>query len=269
MLRRRIQRVRELFASKRGALTDAKAEACLLNIWNRRPIYQERYPEVAQGNLIGLAEEVAGLLEFPTNPDPHLSTLKLYLPYYKKLIDVGRPSMASGMTHTLAKHEIKTDISDHLPTLFIMTKELKLRRILELGVRFGNSTVALLEAALQIDGHVWSVDVAPCPQARKLVHECELDPYWTFIQGNDLDIEWAQPIDHLFIDTDHVYPQTMAELKRFEPLVSQGGLITLHDSVSFPGVARAVRDYFQGRSNISLYEYRNSYGLILIRKKGG
>jgi predicted O-methyltransferase YrrM len=59
-----------------------------------------------------------------------------------------------------------TDIHEHLATLFMLTVEFNLKRIVELGTKEGESTVALLQAAKQINGKVVSMDIDPCIKAK-------------------------------------------------------------------------------------------------------
>jgi predicted O-methyltransferase YrrM len=245
----------------------------LLEVYESHSNLRDLFPNARskESDLIGLAETAAGLLEFAgeehLRADPQLAALKPYLETYKRMIGFPPCPVALDMKCTLVRHQLSTAIHDHLPTLFMVTKEFHLARVLELGVEYGNSTIALLEAVAKIGGHVWSIDQNPCLEARALVRECELERYWTFIQGDDLKVPWCDPIDHLFIDTFHVAKQTFAELQRFEPLVADGGFISLHDSYSFPGVSRGVREYFSGRNDVVFYEYRNDHGFLLIRKR--
>jgi predicted O-methyltransferase YrrM len=160
-----------------------------------------------------------------------------------------------------------TDISDHLMTLFMLTKLFSLQNVLELGVRTGESTIALLSAAKDISGKVVSVDMEDCWEAKSKINAFGLSSNWQFIKGNDLEIDWSGNIDHLFIDTSHTYEQTLKELQKFEPYVkSNGGVITLHDVVSFPDVLIAIQDYFSGRSDIQLFKYFHCNGIAVIIK---
>jgi len=167
----------------------------------------------------------------------------------------------------LEEHMVKrTDIHEHLATLNMLTREFRLRTILELGTGSGESTVALLDAARKIGGRVYSVDIEPCPEAHATIKAHGLEKYWTFIQGDSLKLEWSRPIDHLFIDTVHTYPQAIRELRKYEPHVRRGGLITLHDIVTWPGVMRAVNAYTRKRPDLRLYKYFNNNGLAVIFK---
>ena len=106
--------------------------------------------------------------------------------------------------------------------------------MLELGVRTGNSTVAVLAAAEEADGHVWSADLEP-PHAPddQWVHSGR----WTFLQGDDLEVTPEEspgvPLrpDVLFIDTAHTFDHTLAELRRFVPSVAEGGVVLMHDTL--------------------------------------
>lgn len=165
------------------------------------------------------------------------------------------------------QHMVKTtDIRQHLMTLHMLTRELNLRTILELGTRTGESTVALLEAARNIDGRVYSVDIGICSEAKRIVKQCGLQNYWTFMQGDDLKIPWTEPIDHLFIDTSHKFDHTLKELEKYEPFVKNGGIISMHDIVSSPEVLKALKYYSRNRADLHLYRYFNNYGLAVIFK---
>lgn len=159
-----------------------------------------------------------------------------------------------------------TDIWEHLATLCMLTIELDLKTVLELGTAEGESTLALLQAAHQIGGEVYSIDVDPCLEARKMIENNGLLDRWTFIQGDDLQVKWEKGIDHLFIDTNHEFQHTLKELKKYEPYVREGGIITLHDIVSFPQVMEAITEYMKNRDDLRLYKYFHNNGLAVIFK---
>jgi len=159
-----------------------------------------------------------------------------------------------------------TDIHEHLQTLHMLTIELNLKNILELGTRTGESTIALLLAAKELGGKMTSVDIDPCEDTKDEVKKLDLEQYWDFIQGDDLKLNWDKQIDHLFIDTSHTYDQTISELKKFEPYVRKGGLISLHDTVSCLPVLKAINDFISKRNDIRFYKFFHNNGLGILRK---
>ncbi len=177
---------------------------------------------------------------------------------------------APGSALPVERHWVRcTDIYAHLPTLYKTTVDRRLRRVLELGTRTGESTVALCVAAKEIGGHVTSVDIEPCPIAESEVRKAGVEDVWTFFLGDDLALDWRDPIDHLFIDTSHRYDHTRRELEKYEPLVAPGGAITLHDTTSHPEVWRAVADHFRNRQDVRVFRYWHNNGLALIEKLHG
>ena len=100
--------------------------------------------------------------------------------------------------------------------------------VLELGVRSGNSTSAFLSAAEENGGHVWSMDTEP-PEVPAHWRNSGL---WTFLHGDDLLLDARDgKFDIVFIDTSHHYDHTLAELRKYVPLVAVGGTVLLHDSL--------------------------------------
>lgn len=108
--------------------------------------------------------------------------------------------------------------------------------VIELGVRGGNSTAALL-AAVQLNPNsvMVSVDIEdPVTPVHWAWH-----PQWTFLLGDDTDPAVFAAVtsrvlaaDLLFIDTSHTYDHTLAELRLYGPLVRPGGVILLHDTLT-------------------------------------
>ena len=125
-----------------------------------------------------------------------------------------------------------SDIRDHLPVLYGHAARRPGVRILELGVRSGNSSSAFL-AALEdspAPGCLWSIDVND-PDVPGEWHGL---PYWRFLRADDLSAEalrWApESVDVLFIDTSHEYGHTLAELRAYAPRVARGGIVLMHDT---------------------------------------
>ncbi len=142
-------------------------------------------------------------------------------------------------------------ISEHLPVFVALVLELDAKKVIELGVGGpadgGHSTVAWLYGLKQTDGHLWSVDLQDAPfEASR----------WTFIKGNDQDpkvlAQLPDEVDIVFIDSSHIYDETVNELELYGARVRSGGRIVLHDTAAVPrgpSTPRSRRSYRQRTGN--------------------
>jgi len=143
--------------------------------------------------------------------------------------------------------------------------------VLELGVRSGNSTSAFLAGAEKAGGHVWSVDIAQ-PDVPAEWLSCG---YWTLTVGDDMAIPLPErQFGVLFIDTSHTYEHTLGELRRFVPLVAQGGTVLLHDTLlgevpQGPWQVKEALDAFCAETGRAWTEHGGQYGLGEITRPNG
>jgi predicted O-methyltransferase YrrM len=160
-----------------------------------------------------------------------------------------------------------SDTWQHMPTLHLLCLLKKPKIILELGCRTGNTTVPLLFAASQYQGHVYSVDIEKWEELKNFLDdEEELKKYWTFLESDDIILEWDKEIDFLYIDTSHTYNHTMNELRKYEPLVNSGGTIVFHD-IFEEEVSKAISDYFKDRKDFKYVRYFNNNSLGILLKE--
>lgn len=160
-----------------------------------------------------------------------------------------------------------SDIQHHVPMLRDLVVETSARQVIELGVRSGVSTVALLAGLEQTDGRLWSCDIA----GHTAPPECEASGRWTFHHGDDrLEQTLAAApgsCDLLFIDTSHEYAHTQQELWTWGMRVRQGGVVVMHDAdldgVSVPAVRWALE------RGATLTVHPHDHGLVVIRLPGG
>ena len=162
-----------------------------------------------------------------------------------------------------------SDIRDHLPYLLNCATARPV--IVELGVRTGRSTAALLLGAHWSKGHVWSVDVNP-PDVDPIRLQ---DPRWSFAQcestSSQAQVFAPAEIDLLFVDTSHDYGQTVAELAVWVPRVKRdGGIVLLHDTqwdhgdVSLPepvGPVALALDAYTAQHGLTWYNRDSPPGL--------
>jgi cephalosporin hydroxylase len=162
----------------------------------------------------------------------------LAVPYNKIVIlraHTSRIVVGSGIISDINAHARKrSDISDHLITLFLETAAVRPSMIVELGVRSGESTVAFSKVSDLFGSHLISVDLEDCSQACVSKHQI-------FVKSDDIKfsqefIEWCEirnlspSIDVLFIDTSHEFGHTLAEMKNWFPLLSPHCKVFFHDT---------------------------------------
>lgn len=77
--------------------------------------------------------------------------------------------------------------------------------------------------------------------------------------------------DIVFIDADHSYENTLADIKAWLPLVRDGGYICGHDfgTVQFPGVDKAVREVFGNDFRLLHYDQHGGIWCYNVRASGG
>ena len=129
------------------------------------------------------------------------------------------------------------DMEPHTATLCRLARDA--RTILELGVRGGVSTWALLDG-LPPDGRMASIDIEDVCEG--LPERLTADSRWRFIHGDDRLVAWPDA-DLVFIDTSHEYHHTLDELRMAERAGAHR--IALHDW-NLPDVEDAVWRFLRG-----------------------
>jgi predicted O-methyltransferase YrrM len=169
-----------------------------------------------------------------------------------------------------------SDIQEYLPLFYSLARTYPAVRVLELGSRKGNSTLAFLAGAEESGGHVWSNDIDDIACDPDGMGPWAGSPLWTFIHGDDMDPQvqarLPQQVDVLFIDTSHEYEHTVRELGVFMPRVAPGGVALFHDTRfvfadwdgSLPPVGRAVDEYC-ARTGKKWLDLPGQYGLGVLR----
>ncbi len=172
-----------------------------------------------------------------------------------------------------------SDIQEYLPFLREQARSRPGVRVLELGSRKGNSTLAFLDGAAESGGHVHSCDIDDVLRFPDGIGPWGASARWTFIQGNDLDpaVQAALPaeVDVLFLDTSHEYEKTLAECRAYVPRVTPGGIALFHDTnlAGWPGydwggdvppVWQALDEYCAG-AGLEWVNMPGVYGMGVIR----
>ncbi len=157
--------------------------------------------------------------------------------------------------------------------MFNYSMSKKPKKIVELGIGNGFSSVALLLCANASNAKLISIDIEGSTNAKELVKHYVGDTNnWISYTGNDLDIadeykDVLKGIDILFIDTNHEKEHTMKELSKFSKLVNDGGVIFLHDSKSYEGVKHSVEEFLVKNQNWTFRQFDTQHGLVHLTKR--
>jgi len=146
-----------------------------------------------------------------------------------------------------------SDISDHLDYLFMESLKVNPKLIVELGVRGGESTKCLEKVAKICDSLLIQVD----PDAdsyhspwKKSYFVAEDDIAFAKKFAKFCEAKNVVPkIDLLFIDTTHLYDQTVKEIREWYPLLAPGGRVIFHDTNMAPVSKRLDGTYNFGWDN--------------------
>jgi len=139
-------------------------------------------------------------------------------------------------------------VYEYVYNLFILVILLKPRKILNLGTGGKGASLRALLAGLIYNGeggHIITVEILNTPQMRA-AHQVLQDEIEAvggagmvkFVTMDDLQFQPAGNVDLIFLDTDHTYYHTLAELNKFSQCTR---LIVLHDTRIKADVPLAVQ----------------------------
>lgn len=175
---------------------------------------------------------------------------------------------------------IPSDINALLPALYERARSKQV--VVELGVRGGVSTQALLCGVAEGTGKLYSYDIEDIITGAHVYFNGTsfferldyTDPYikerWKFKQVSSLEVykDWPdESIDVLFIDTDHTKEQIYKELTLWVPKVKRDGCILMHD-VCVPrfDLKLGVNQYLSEHPELDYDELTYNNGLGIITK---
>jgi len=171
---------------------------------------------------------------------------------------------------------LNADTSDCVAPLVSTAYALDAKHILELGVRSGVSTIALLVACRNLKGTLVSFDIEPCAEARQKIEQLGLvdkeKANWLFVQKDDrqlLDTVKLKSMELIFLDTDHNLQHMTQELDLCDKVLKKGGVILAHDTLApnYPDIPKAIQNFIEkNKKRYSFHETGTRYGLGMLIK---
>lgn len=102
--------------------------------------------------------------------------------------------------------------------------------VVNIGARFGTSTLAMLEA--RKDVFVFSVDINPCPEEREHLEASSIDAnrcVRVLGQSQEAGVHWPHQVDMVFVDGAHHREAVIGDIEVWLPRIKQGGIIAFDD----------------------------------------
>jgi predicted O-methyltransferase YrrM len=124
----------------------------------------------------------------------------------------------------------KSDSDQHLVTIFGLVLQTQAKNLLELGVRWGDTSEPMVVGTSMVGGHLTAVDISPtmwvCPEDLKL--------HYDFIQSDAIsflekEVEKGSYYDFVYVDDWHAYKHVKQELELIDKITDKKSLILLHD----------------------------------------
>jgi len=137
------------------------------------------------------------------------------------------------MFNELSPNEIQTLIDGELGINVVRFMEIvesmgNNNIFVDIGVETGKSSKILLNKAIQKNNKVFGID--PIQGMEEWILK---NPKYTYIKGDSVETgkNWLQDkVSIVFVDSVHIKPQVMCELKYWWNLVKEGGWIIFHDT---------------------------------------
>jgi hypothetical protein len=136
------------------------------------------------------------------------------------------------------------DSDHHLATIFGLTLQIRAKKILELGVRWGDTSEPIVCAAAMVGGHLTAVDIEQtewcCPD--------DLKPHYTFIKSDAIaflekEVEKNSYYDLVYVDDWHAYEHVKKEIELIDKITDRKSLILLHDLMAFNDIQGLTAEY--------------------------
>ena len=170
----------------------------------------------------------------------------------------------------------KGDMNAHKLMIYCITRGLKPKVILEIGIRSGVSTMAMCRAIedgeMDVDYHCCDID-KKCENVQKAT---TVFLNFHIMTSDTLAKKWNKKIDILFIDGCHKYEQVVRDYFNFSKFVNSNGFIFLHDTnppsekyttPNYCWDAYKILEDLKKDKSIEFVTFPYSYGLTVCRKK--
>ena len=139
---------------------------------------------------------------------------------------------------------------DAVGLLYHLCRMISARRVIEVGTYKGACSIALAQALQENGGgEIHCIDISDeyFGSIREEIERAFPLVRPVFHHGSGLQTARSGALhqaDLIFLDADHSYEATFADLDAFFPLLDGNGILAIHDSIMWDGVCLAIKQYF-------------------------
>lgn len=161
------------------------------------------------------------------------------------------------------------------PILYYLAKYMDAKATAEIGSLNGFVSVALALAMKENRGKHYVIEINPeCMKKTKdncVVYDVADPNNVKFILGDSTKIDFNEKLDLLFDDGDHHGEPVLKEIKKYWPLIKEGGLMCFHDYHTryYPNIGETLNspDVKEERDQAEVVKLPYKTGLAIWRKR--
>lgn len=178
--------------------------------------------------------------------------------------------------HTLSRAEdenIESSEPDVIILLYNLVRLLRAKRVIEVGVYRGAGSLHLAQGLADNGGgelHLVDISLENLADVEKKIQKANLSVVTSVYCGDSAVIakEGNLPsADLIFLDADHQYGAVKQDIAFYLPLVSENGLLVLHDAVLHNGVRLSSNELFADGYKLCTIATSGGSGISIVCKQ--
>ena len=156
--------------------------------------------------------------------------------------------------------------------LYNLVRMIKAQRVIEVGIYRGAGSLHLAQGLADNGGgelHLVDISVESLAEVEEKIRKAKFPIVTSLHCGDSASIarEGRLPLaDLIFLDAEHRYEPVQQDIACYWQLVSEGGLLVIHDTVMWEGTRRSANELFAGGYTICTLASSEGSGVSIVFK---
>jgi len=156
--------------------------------------------------------------------------------------------------------------------LYDLVRMLRARCVIEVGVYRGAGSLHLAQALADNGGgelHLVDISAEILAEVEEKIRQAKVPIAIRLHCGNSATVarEERLPVaDLIFLDAEHRYEPVQQDIASYWPLVSQGGVLVIHDTIMWEGTRRSANELFAGGHTVCTLASSQGSGVSMVFK---